>query len=61
MTGRMEYRTQLTFRSRLHRIAMIESNKLALSSKDDKRIYLEDDGINSFARGHWRTREKVEN
>ena len=31
MTGEMEHRSQLTFRSRLHRIAMIETNKLALS------------------------------
>ena len=54
MTGEMEYRPQITFRSRLHEIMMIETNKLALSREDDKRIYT--DNINSLARGHWKTR-----
>ena len=54
MTGEMEYRSQITFRSRLHEITTIETNKLALSREDDKRIYVEN--INSLARGHWRTR-----
>ena len=54
MTGEMEHRSQITFRSRLHRITTIETNKLALSREDDKRIYV--DNINSLARGHWRTR-----
>ena len=54
MTGEMSYRSQITFRSRLHRIATIESNKLALSREDEKRIYV--DNINSLAIGHWRTR-----
>ena len=54
MTGEMEYKSQMTFRSRLHEIATIETNKLALSREDDKRIYT--DNINSLARGHWKTR-----
>ena len=54
ITGEMKYRPQMTFRSRLHEIATIETNKLALSRKDDKRIYV--DNINSLARGHWKTR-----
>ena len=55
MTGEMEYRPQMMFRSRLHEITMIETtNKLALSREDDKRIYT--DNINSLARGHWKTR-----
>ena len=58
MTGEMEHRSQTTFRSRLHRIMMIETNKLALNRKDDKRIYA--DNINSLARGHWRTRPTQE-
>ena len=58
MTGEMEHRSQITFRSRLHRIAMIETKKLALSREDDKRIYI--DNISSLARGHWRTRPTQE-
>ena len=54
MTGEMEYRSQIMFRSRLHEIATIETSKLALSREDDKRIYV--DNINSLARGHWKTR-----
>ena len=54
MTGEIEYRAQTMFRSRLHEITTIETNKLALSREDDKRIYI--DNINSLARGHWKTR-----
>ena len=54
MTGEMEYRPQMTFRLRLHKIATIETNKLALSREDGKRIYT--DNINSLTRGHWKTR-----
>ena len=53
MTGEMEYRSQTMFRSRLHEITTIETNKLALSREDDKRIYI--DNINSLARGHSRS------
>ena len=58
MTVKMEYRPQMMFRSRLHKIATIKTNKLALSREDDKRIYT--DNINSLARGHWRTRMTCE-
>ena len=51
MTGEMSYRSQLTFRSRLHKVSTMEINKLALSREDDKRTYL--DNINSLARGHY--------
>ena len=44
----------MTFRSRLHEIPTMETNKLALSREDDKRIYI--DNINSLSRGHWKTR-----
>ena len=51
MTGEMEHRSQLTFIAKLHGISMIETNKLALSSEDDKRTYI--NNINSLARGHY--------
>ena len=54
MTGEMEHRTQIMFRLRLHRITTIETNKLALSREDDKRIYV--DNIKSLARGHYALR-----
>ena len=54
MTGEMKYRLQMTFRSKLHKIATIKTNKLALSREDDKWKYV--DNINSLARGHWKTR-----
>ena len=54
MTGEMEYRSQLTFKSRLHRITTMETNKLPLSREDDKRTYI--NNINSLARGHYALR-----
>ena len=60
MTGEMEYRSQIMFRSRLHEVTTIEVNKLALSNNKDKRIYV--DNINSLARGNWKnriTREEI--
>ena len=54
MTGEMEHRSQLTFISKLHRISMIKTNKLALSREDDKRTYI--NNINSLARGHYALR-----
>ena len=54
MTGEMSYRSQLTFRSRLHKVLTMEINKLALSREDDKRTYL--DNIHSLARGHYALR-----
>ena len=43
------------FRSLKHEVRTIEVNKLALSRDDDKCIVV--DGINSLARGHYRTRK----
>ena len=41
------------FRSSKHEVRMLEVNKLALSRDDDKRITM--NGINSLARGRYRT------
>ena len=46
------YKSQLLFRSDKHEIKTIEVNKLALNSKDDKRISIE--GIASYAMGHYK-------
>ena len=46
------YRSQLMFRSSLHKIQTLEVNKLALNKDDDKRITM--DGVRSLARGHFR-------
>ena len=54
MTGEMSYKSQLTFRLRLHKVSTMEIYKLALSREDDKRTYL--DNINSLARGHYALR-----
>ena len=54
LTREMEHRLQLTLISKLHRISTIETNKLALSSEDDKRTYI--NNINSLARGHYALR-----
>ena len=51
--GRDIYKSQLLFRSDKHEIKTLEVNKLALSSKDDKRISI--DGIASYAMGHYKT------
>ena len=51
--GGPSYRSQLMFRSSKHEVRMLEVNKLALSRNDDKRIVV--DGINSLARGHYKT------
>ena len=45
------YRSQLMFRSSLHKIQTLEVNKVSLSKDDDKRIKI--DGIRSLARGHF--------
>ena len=46
------HRSQLLFRSRKHKARTSEVNKLALSSKDCKRISI--NGVASYARGHYR-------
>ena len=51
-SGDIYYRSQLMFRSSLHKIQTLEVNKLALNKDDDKRITT--DGVRSLARGHFR-------
>ena len=52
-SGETSYRSQLIFRSSKHKVRTLEVNKLALSRDDDKHITV--NGINSLARGHYRT------
>ena len=47
------HRKQMTFKSNLHEISTIETNKIALNSKDDKRIACEDQ-IHTVAHGHYK-------
>ena len=47
-------RTMNVIRSHGHELFTEESNKIALSANDDKRVILED-GIHTLAHGHWRT------
>ena len=54
MTGEIEYRSQLMFRSKLHRVTTTETNKLVLSNNEDKRIYIKN--FNSLAGGHHKVR-----
>jgi hypothetical protein len=49
-SGKVQYRSQLTFRSRKHVIYTQKVNKIALSANDDKRVQSRD-GIGSFAHG----------
>ena len=53
------YRNQLLFRSDKHKIKTLEVNKLALSREDDKRLVMED-GIGSYAKGHYEIRDLKE-
>ena len=48
--GRNVHKSQLLFRSDKHEVRMLEVNKMALNSQDDKRISI--DGIASYAMGH---------
>ena len=50
--GRNVHKSQLLFRSDKHEVRMLEVNKLALNSQDDKRISI--DRIASYAMGHHR-------
>ena len=52
-SGATSYRSQLMFRSSLHKIQTLEVNKLALNKDDDKRIMI--DGVRSLARGHFQS------
>ena len=51
-SGETSYRSQLMFRSSLHKIQTLEVNKFALNKDDDKRIKI--DGVRSLAREHFR-------
>ena len=51
--GRNVYKSQLLFRSDKYEIRMLEVNKLALNSQDDKRISIY--GITSYVMGHYKT------
>ena len=51
-SGETSYRSQLMFRSSLHKLQTLEVNKIALNKDNDKRITI--DGISSLARGHFR-------
>ena len=53
------YRNQLLFRSTKHKVKTLETNKLALSREDDKRVIMED-GISSYAMGHHEIRDLIE-
>ena len=56
--GQNHYETMETFRSYNHNISNISENILALSRYDDKRYTL-DDGIETFAHGHIRTKKII--
>ena len=58
-SGETSYRSQLMFRSSLHRIQSLEVNKIALNKDDDKRISI--DGISSLARGRHKLNNAIKN
>ena len=51
LSGEQSHRSQLLFRSRKHEVKTLEVNKLALSSKDDKRISINE--VASYTIGHY--------
>ena len=53
-TGEPLYKVQRLIRNRNHNIQTVKQRKKALSCDDDKRI-LREDGITTYARGHYRT------
>ena len=50
-SGDISHRSQLTFKSSLHKIRTLEVNKITLSRDDDKRVTI--NGVSSLARGHY--------
>ncbi len=54
-SGESQLRTMNTIRSRKHNVGSERINKTALSADDDKRIILED-GINTLAIGHYKSK-----
>ena len=57
-SGKM-YSKMKVIRSQKHKIYTMEMNKVSLSAYDDKR-YIKDDGITSYAYGHYMIPVSVE-
>ena len=55
-SGKSQFRTMNTIRSRQHDVGTERINKTGLSADDDKRVILPD-GVQTMAIGHYRTRE----
>ena len=53
LTRRKHLRSMNVIRSHLHEIYTEEVNKVALSADDDKRV-IREDGVHTYAHGHWR-------
>ena len=51
LSGRHAFRKQLFFRNKLHKVHMVEVNKLALSRNNDKGV-IQSDGVSTLAYGH---------
>src|SRR6266496_2349844 len=58
-SGSKMYSHMKVIRSQKHRIYTMDINKVSLSAYDDKR-WITDDGISSFAYGHFRIPTKTE-
>ena len=58
-SGETSYRSQLMFRSSLHKIQTLEVNKIAFNKDDDKRITI--DGVSSLARRHHKLNNAIKN
>ncbi len=59
-TSSRMYSHMKLIRSQKHRIYTMDINKVSLSAYDDKR-WITDDGISSFAYGHFRIPNKIKN